>query len=115
MGSAVMIGLSAAAAIGQGVIAYKNSQAQAAAYEFQAKSARDSYEAQAKAQAAQRHLPELYDQQIEAELNRKKAWDEVNAAEASERRMQKKGMFCQNCTYGSSFLESAVISSISSE
>lgn len=42
----------------------------------------DSYEQQAKAQAAQKHLTELYDQQIAAELNRKKALDEVNAAEA---------------------------------
>ena len=48
MGSAVMIGLSAAATIGQGIMQYKNSKAQAAAYEFQARSARDSYEAQAR-------------------------------------------------------------------
>ena len=48
MGSAVMIGLSAAATIGQGIIQYRNSKAQAAAYEFQARSARDSYEAQAR-------------------------------------------------------------------
>lgn len=48
MGSAVMIGLSAAATIGQGIIQYRNSKAQAAAYEFQAKAARDSYEAQAR-------------------------------------------------------------------
>lgn len=41
----------------------------------------DSYEAQAKAQAAQQHLAELYGQQIEAELSRKKALDEVNEAE----------------------------------
>lgn len=41
----------------------------------------DSYEAQAKAQAAQNHLAELYDQQIQTELNRKKALDEVTAAE----------------------------------
>lgn len=48
MGSAVMIGLSAAATIGQGIMQYKNSKAQAAALEFQARSARDSYEAQAR-------------------------------------------------------------------
>jgi hypothetical protein len=48
MGSAVMIGLSAAAAVGQGIMQYRNSKAQAAALEFQARSARDSYEAQAR-------------------------------------------------------------------
>lgn len=42
----------------------------------------DSYEQQAKAQAAQKHLDDLYYQQIDAELARKKALDEVNAAEA---------------------------------
>lgn len=40
-----------------------------------------SYEKQAKAQAAQRHLTELYDQQIEAEIARKNALNEVTAAE----------------------------------
>lgn len=41
----------------------------------------NSYEKQAKAQAAQRHLTELYDQQIEAEIARKNALNEVTAAE----------------------------------
>ena len=48
MGSALMIGLSAAAAVGQGIIQYRNSKAQAAALEYQARATRDSYEAQAR-------------------------------------------------------------------
>lgn len=42
----------------------------------------DSYEKQAKAQAAQQHLTELYDQQISAEIAHKKAIDETTAAES---------------------------------
>lgn len=45
--SALMIGLSAASAIGQGVVSYRNSRAQAAALEQQARIAREEYEAQA--------------------------------------------------------------------
>lgn len=41
----------------------------------------DSYDKQAKAQAAQQHLTDLYDQQISAEIARKNALDEVTEAE----------------------------------
>lgn len=48
MGSAVMLGLTAVGAIGQGIIQYRNSKAQAAALEFQAHAAKNQYDAQAR-------------------------------------------------------------------